>query len=154
MPKLTRATVKKKADEWFKVGKQLEKAERAKADALHPYEEKFEKDTKPVRAAHDKTIQKLYDKRAELQREVIEWLEKQGKVISVAGDKAVAANVTKVGSRVIDPQKFLAAAKAKGDAAWACVNILIAQAEKLLGKKTVDEISKKDSKLVATLEAK
>ena len=154
MPKLTQATVKTKADEWFKTGQQIEKAERARSEALRPYEEKFEKDTKPVREAHDAKIQKLYDKQSELEREVIEWLESQKKPITVAGDKAIAENVTKVGSRVIDPQKYLDKAKDKGSAMWDAVTIVIATAEKLLGKKTIDEISTKKSKLVASLRAK
>jgi hypothetical protein len=152
--KLSKAQVKKKADEWFKVGKQIEKAEKALATDLRPFEEKFEKDTAPVRERHDAKIQKLYDKQAELNREVIEWLEGQGKVISVAGDVAIAESVTKIGSRVIDPQKYLDKAKDKGVAMWDAVTIMIAKAEKLLGKKTIDEISTKETKLVASLRSK
>jgi hypothetical protein len=47
-----------------------------------------------------------------------------GKTISLEGEKAIAVVEAKVGSRVIDPQKYLAKAKEKGEAMWTAVTSL------------------------------
>lgn len=154
MPKLSQADIKAKADEWARVNEKITKAEAAKTDELQPHVEKFNRNTDEVRNRHDKKINSLRAQADEIQSEVVDWLASQGKVISLESEKAIAANELRIGNRIIDPQKFLEKAKEKGAAAWDCVTVAIAKAEKLLGKTTIDEISTKDSKLVASLKLK
>lgn len=154
MPKLSQADIKAKADEWADLGKKITKAEEARDADLEPHRKKYESAFAEVGRQHDPKIEKLQQKRDELQGEIIGWLNAQGKAITLEATKAIAAVETKVGSRVIDPHKFFEKAKSKGAAAWDCVTVAIAKAEKLLGKTTVDEISTKDSKLVASLKLK
>jgi hypothetical protein len=154
MPKLSQSDIRAKADEWATLGTKIQKLESVRDEEVEPHRQKFLKACDEVNAAHDPKIEKLQAKRNELYSEVIDWLNAQGKTISLEGDKAIAVVEAKVGSRVINPQKYLAKAKEKGEAMWSAVNIVIKEAEKLLGKKTIDEISTKDSKLVASIKLK
>jgi hypothetical protein len=154
MPKLSQSDIRAKADEWASLGTKIQKLESVRDEEVEPHRQKFLKACDDVNAAHDPKIEKLQAKRNELYSEVIDWLNAQGKTISLEGDKAIAVVEAKVGSRVIDPHKFFEKAKSKGAAAWDCVTVAIAKAEKLLGKSTIDEISTKDSKLVASLKLK
>jgi hypothetical protein len=154
MAKLSQADIRAKADEWVSLGNKIEKAQAARDADLKPHQDKYQKACEDVYAVHDPKIEKLQAKRDAIERDVIDWLESQGKTISIETDKAVASNQLKVGARVIDPHRFFEKAKDKGVAAWDCVTVMIAKAEKLLGKTAVDEISTKDSKLVASLKLK
>ena len=154
MAKLSQADIKAKADEWADLGKKITKLEDARDAALEPHRQKYESAYAAVGRQHDPKIEKLQQQRDELQAEVIGWLNAQGKAVTIEATKAIAANEMKVGARVIDPHKFFEKAKSKGAAAWDCVTVAIAKAEKLLGKTTVDEISTKDSKLVPSLKLK
>jgi hypothetical protein len=154
MPKLTQSQIKANVDEWAKLDEKIQKATETMNSALEPFYRKHALAIQPVLDEHEPKIQKLFDKKASLEAAVISWLNEQKKPLAISGELAVAANETKLGSRVIDPVKFFVVAKEKGQAAWECVTVAIAKAEKLLGKKTVDEISSKDSKLVPSLKRK
>jgi hypothetical protein len=154
MPKLSQSEIKAKADEYVELGKKIEKAEQARDAELEPHRKKYEAAYESVGQAHDPKIEKLQNKRAEIYAEVTAALAAIGKPITLEGEKGVAVNEMKVGPRVIDPHKFFEKAKSKGAAAWDCVTVAIAKAEKLLGKTAIDEISTKDSKLVQSIKAK
>lgn len=154
MAKLSQADIKAKADQWAGLGEKIRKAEEARDADLEPHRKKYEAAYDEVGKQHDPKIDKLHTQRAALETEVLDWLQAQGKTVSLEGSKAVAANELKVGARVIDPHKFFERAKEKGAAAWECVTVAIAKAEKLIGKTAVDEISTKDSKLVPSLKLK
>jgi hypothetical protein len=154
MPKLSQSEIKAKADEYVDLGKKIEKAQQAMDAELEPHRQKYLTACESVAKTHDPKIEKLQNKRAEIYAEVIAALAAIGKPITLEGEKAIAVNEQKVGARVIDPHKFFEKAKSKGAAAWDCVTVAIAKAEKLLGKTAVDEISTKDSKLVQSIKVK
>lgn len=141
MPKLSKAAVKEKVAEWESLGKKVRKAGEAMEAELAPALKRFETATKDIRTYHEPKIQKLMDQQSAIAKEVIAWLEEQKKDIAVETETAIAERKTGLGPRVIEPERFIEAAKAKGDAMWKCVNILIANAERLLGKKELDAIS-------------
>lgn len=145
MAKLTKAGVVELIDEWEKTQKRIAGAEEAKNRDLAPLIERHNEELKPILAKHEKKIAALADKAAELEAEVVEYLTQQNKdqVIATAGAFAEQRTETKVGSRVIDPQKFIAAAKSKGAAMWECVTIGVAKAVKLLGEEQIDTMAEK-----------
>lgn len=143
MPKLSQAAVKAKADEWAAKKTAIAKLEQQKADALGPIYQRHNEELKPFLAKYDPKIEKLQQEADAIESEVIGWLTTNDKQVRLEGEKAVAAyeTGTKLGSRVIDVKKFLEVAKAKGGVMFGCINILVANAEKLLGKKELDQIS-------------
>ena len=154
MAKLTQAEVKAKADEWARLGAEIEKKEAARNAALEPEIEAHNEAIKPILAKHDPKINVLTAKRSEIAAEVTNWLETQGKPMTLTGELAIAVVESKSSSRKIDVGKFLEKAKTHGSAMWECLSVAVAKAEKLIGKATVDEISTTDSKLVAVLKLK
>jgi hypothetical protein len=154
MAKLTQAQIKEKSQEWAELQEQISDLESKKSNALAPLERQFAEAAFPVAQKYDSRIAKLQEKAASLEKEIVGWLKTLNKAITLETEDAIAANESQSGNRKIDPQKFLKKAKDKGAEAWACVNILVKQAEKLLGAKVVDEISSKESKIVSSLKLK
>jgi len=154
MAKLTQAEVRAKADEYAALSKKIEKSEAARDAEMQPFVEKHQRAIKGIVDHHEPRIQKMRDQRDALQTEVLGWLNGVGKPLVLEGENATAVVESKPGSRVIDVQKFLKKAKDKGSAMWECLSVAVAKAEKLLGEKTISEISRKDSKLVASLKLK
>lgn len=154
MGKLTQAEVKVLADRWAEIGASIDAAERKKNAALEPLIEQHNEACKPVLAKFEPKIQKLREEQAAIEKQVTDWLTAQGKPIVLDATLAVAANEVKVGSRVIDPEKFFKLVRAKGSEFWGCLTVHIAKAEKFLGKTEVDKIASKESKLVPTLKLK
>lgn len=141
MSKLTKAAVAGAINDWAVLQAKIQKAAEAKAAELAPIAEK-----------HDKKIAKLTDEADALEATVIGFLETQNKDQSIATDLAVAEQKTetKIGSRVIDVQAFMKAAKSKGAAMYDCISVAVAKAEKLLGKTEVDKIAEKKETTVVT----
>lgn len=154
MPKLTQAQIKSKLDDWAKADSKIQKATETMNAALEPLERKHALAVLPVLGEHTPKIQKLQDQKAAIEAELIDWLRSQNKPLTIEGDLAVAANETKVGSRVIDVQKFFDAVKEKNADFWSCVSVAIAKAEKLIGKNKVDDLSTKSTTLVPSIKKK
>lgn len=152
MAKLSQSAIKQRADEWAAKLDAIRKSEAAREKALAPVIERHNEEMKPLVAPYDRKIEKLQAEADAIEGEVLEWLDRQDEDITLAGKNAVAASLTetKIGSRVIDVQKFISAAKSKGEAMWDCVSIAIAKAEKLVGKKELDAISTKKETVVTT----
>jgi hypothetical protein len=151
MAKPTRAEIKQKVDEWARLDAKAKKAADARNAELNVFLQKHQKAIQPILDHHEPKIQKLVDQRQAIEKEILGWLREYGKPIVLTGELAVAANETSIGARVIDPKKFFDAVKEKTASFWECVNIVIAKAETLIGKKTVNAISTKPSSLKATL---
>lgn len=151
MPKLTQAEIKAAADRWASIQKKLGRAEAAKNSDLAEHRARFEASVAEVTAMHDPKIDRLREQAAEIESEVIAWLDKQGKPVVFNGEHAIAAVERKLGNRVIDPRKFYEAAKEKF---WDCVTVGVKKAEEAIGKQKVDEISDKAVTLVASLTLK
>lgn len=146
MAKLTKAAVFELMDEYADLDAQYARAETAKNKALDPLIEAHNEACKPIFAKFEKKIEPIYQRQAAITEEVVAYLEQQGKdqqVVSESGVVAEQKTETKIGSRVIDPQKFIAAAKAKGAAMWDCISVGVAKAMKLIGEEEVDKIAEK-----------
>lgn len=145
MAKLTKAGAIELISEWERKQRQIAGAQAARDRDLAPLIERHNEELKPVLAKHDAKIAKLEDHAAEIEAEVLAYLEQQGKDQIIATEGAVAEQKTeiKIGSRVIDPQKFIAKARSKGAAMWECVTIGVAKAVKLLGEDEIDTIAEK-----------
>lgn len=146
MAKLTKAAVIELMDEYADLDAQYARAEAAKNKALDPLIEQHNEACKPIFAKFEKKIEPIYQRQAAIEEQVVGYLEQQGKdqqIVSESGAVAEQKTETKVGSRVIDVQRFLEAAKAKGSAMWDCVSVGVAKAIKLLGEEEIDKISEK-----------
>lgn len=154
MAKLTHGQVKEKADEWAALCQKIAKAYRARNAEIHPFQVEYEKATAPILERHEGKLGKLWEQAAEIEREVLGWLNGAGKALVVEGEKAVAANELVVGRRTIDARRFSDAVPHHTAEYWECLTVAIAKAEKMLGKTKVDEIAVKETKLNPTLKLK
>lgn len=153
MAKLSQATVKQKLDEWGLLTAEISKAETARTKAIDPIIARHNEELAPVLKRHDTKIEKLQSAKDSLSGEILGWLDAHGKPLRLEGETAIAeySTGTKLGDRVIDVKKFLDVAKSKGEAMYDCIQILVQKAEKLIGKKELEQISdrpEKDTKSV------
>lgn len=120
-----------------KLGKLREKHERELDELTAAAREKFGKKTTP-----------LAERRAEIEAELIGYLEAKGidQMLSAGGAVAEQRTETKTGRRVIEPKKFFDAVKTKGAEFWGCLAVQIAKAEKFMGATEVDRIAEKTEK--------
>lgn len=144
MGKLKKSDVKEKLAEYAAVRAKLVKAENAQNAELEPLLEKYNEDSRPIIAKHEKKLLPLMEQADTLESEIQGFLAVQDKDIEIeaAGFVAERKTRTKLGARVIDVKAFLERAKKKGEAMFACVTIGVKKAEDLLGKE-IDEISQR-----------
>lgn len=145
MPKLTKAGALALMDEWEYVQNKIAKAEVARNKAMAPLIERHNEELKPIVEKHDKKIAQLNDDAAVLEFQVTEFLAAANKdqILEHNGSVAEQRTETKIGGRVIDPQKFIAKAKTKGEAMWSCITVGVAKAVALIGEEDVDTIADK-----------
>lgn len=88
-------------------------------------------------------IEPLAAKADELELLIRNWLRVHGRPVRIEGQKAVAefAVTEKFGGRQIDVKAFLQRAAGHGDAAYECLTVAVAKAERLLGETAINEIS-------------
>lgn len=143
MAKLSQAAIKTLADEWAAKRAAIVRAERAREAAIDPIIARHNEELAPILKRHDAKIATLQAEADSIAGEVLGWLEQNGKPIRLEGEKAVAefSTGTTLGNREIDVKKFLKAAKAKGEAMYECINVLVKKAEELLGKTELEAIS-------------
>lgn len=154
MAKLSQAQIKEMADRVVELERKMLSLEEKRGKEIEPFRVAFERDTADINAKYDAKAAKLREERDTIYGEVVIWLESQGKVMSLEGEKAVAVNELVVGKRVIDPETFFDKARFHGRLFWDCLTVGIAKAEKLIGATAVDEMATKESKLVASVKAK
>lgn len=148
MPKQpTAAEIAEYADVWGKLQLQIDKHETAKDAAIEPLTESYNEQVEQVSRKFDTKIAKIKAQQLTIEEVVIPWLAKKKKDTEVAGEFAIAERktTTKIWPRVIDFLKFMKAIKRQGvvEAGLACISVQIGKAEEVLGKKTVDAMSKK-----------
>src|SRR6185369_11301137 len=95
----------------------------------------------PILSHHEPIIARLQAKRDAIETEILGWLEAHGKVITLAGEKAVAANANEEQNREVTPKTFFDFVKVKGDEFWNCLKVEIGKAEKFLGKSELSKIA-------------
>lgn len=156
MAKLTQTQVKEKADEWGQKQKEIERLQ-AKYDAairpdadrqaieLNDLLARHADELAPIAKRHEPKLEKFQAEAAAIEAEVKGWLEGNGKPVTLAGEIAEAGLKigTKIGNRIVDKEKLVQLCKTKAVDVWACVDVVLKKAEKLLGAKEVDEISTK-----------
>lgn len=158
MARFSQKAIRAKADEWAAIRGKIRAAEAAKDEALAPLVEKHAKEMAAASKKHDGPIAKLQESADAIEQEIKGWLMTRDAPMRIESEKAVAEFriSSKLGPRVISVKQFLEAAKSKGEAMYECINVLVAKAEELLGKKEVDAISvRPESKSIeATLKLK
>lgn len=154
LQKLTQIQVKAKADEWASIDAKIRRAQAAKEADLEEVLRRHKDEIDPICEKHDPKIKALYEKKFAIEKEVLDWLNTHGQAITLAGEKAVAANETKIGNRVISPKRFFEEVKERTEAFWGCMTVGIAKAEELLGKAKIDALSEKPKKIVPSLTLK
>lgn len=87
-------------------------------------------------------IEKLEAKASPIYDEIIDWLGKQKKSVTIETTHAIAQLLTgtRPGNRVPDVQKFIALCKKKEVEPWAAINVIIKLAEPIVGRHAFDEI--------------
>ncbi len=145
MPKPTLEEIKLKADEYAKVAKSLERAQLAREAEMSPIIERHANELQPVLDAHAPKIEKLEAKAQALRSEVVAWLGSKSKTYAAESEKATFG-VT-VGSKELerqpDKKKLWDLCKKKGVEFFDLVNVMLAEADKRLGKKEIDAISER-----------
>lgn len=87
-------------------------------------------------------IEKLEEKASEIKTEVVAWLGKQKRNVTVESKSAIAQLLTgtRPGNRVPDAQKFIALCKKKKVEPWAAIQVIIKLAEPMVGKNEFDKV--------------
>lgn len=142
MPRLNTEQIRELADEWGRLELQIVKKAEGLEAALQPVLEQHQAEIDAV--AKKYRCDKQRARQAEIESEVQAALKgRKDTVIEGEVAEAIRRTETRVGPRVIDFTKFWRAAKEYGEAAVDCINVQVARAEQLLGKKKVDAISTK-----------
>jgi len=132
---LNQSDISHKAERWAKVRRELDELE-AKRDA------ELDAATEKIAKKYDKRVDALTQKVDTLYDEVLGWLKKRKKSITVESKSAIATLLAGVrsGNREPDAQKFIAACKKRKVDPWPAVNVVIARAEPILGKNEFDKV--------------
>lgn len=154
MPKMTRMQMKEAAREWAVIGLKIQKLQDAKTRDLDAFAEAHKDDLAAIDAKHDGKIAELTLKQLVLEKQVLTWLGEYKKPVTIDAELAIAANVEKVGNRVLDPQKFFDFVKDRSEKFWACVTIAVGKADELIGKQKASELSDKPTKIEPSLKLK
>ena len=162
MAKLTQAAVKDLAEQYAAAAMAVQKAESARDRAVTPLMERHAEEMAAATAKHDRKIAELTASANDLYFEVMAWLEAQPKSLRLETEHAIAelniASITKAGPRVVEAKAFIAKAESQKKDPWTCIKVEVGKAEKLLGPKDIDAVSKRNESVVesrvATLEVK
>lgn len=145
MPQLKNAEIAELADEWGRLELATQSIEEKKTAALEPVFERHNVELEGVTRKFDKQIARQRERQVEIEQLVGKTLTVRKADTAIEGEVAVAERKTetKVGPRIIDFLKFWKKAKPLGQPGVDCINVQVAKAEQLLGKKTIDAISTK-----------
>jgi hypothetical protein len=144
--KITLDDIKAKADEYAKLAKKIERTETARDSEIAPFVEKHEKRIQLIIDLYEPEISKLQARADAAKAEVMDFLATRKGTFADESDLADFGVVvgTKPGNRTVDPVKLVTLCKKKGVEIWDMLNVVLKNADKLLGKKEVDEISTND----------
>lgn len=154
MAKLTKTDIKRKTDEWAVIQKKLTSVECKRNKELDPHIRAHQEATDPIYDKYDPKITELRTQAAEIETEIVGWLEANGKPLTVEGDAAIASAISKPGPRVINAKSFFDRVKTKSNDFWECVSVQVGKAVKLLGDSEVEKISAKETKITGSVKLK
>lgn len=148
MAKATLEEIKAKADEYAKIAKSIERAEAKRDEEIAPIVEKHEKKLAEVADPHERKLNRLNTQAAALKSEVLAFVADKKKTYKVESELAVFG--VEVGTKQLerhpDKSKLWDLCKKKGVEFFDLVNVMLAEADKRLGKKEVDAISERKTK--------
>lgn len=143
MAKATLEEIKAKADEYAKLAKQIARAEKMRDAELAPILTRHEEELAAASDKFERKINRLTFDASAIKAEVLAWLGPRKK--TYAAESELATFGVEVGTKQLERQpdkpKLLALCKKKGVEFFDLVNVMLAEADKRLGKKDVDEIS-------------
>lgn len=157
MAKLTHADIKAKAEEYAKTIGQIGKVKKAyvkevsgimdqqaveMADLVADHAEEL----KPFEDRYQPKIDKLNEKAAGLYSEILGWLQQQKKSITLETENTVLRLLkgSRPGNRKVDPAKFVEICIKRGiEGFWRAVNVVLKDAEPILGKNDLEAICSK-----------
>ncbi len=157
MAKLTQAQVKEKAEEYAKCAKQIGKLNAGYAKETAELYARQETELAKVIAAHTQELQpfedkfqpkidKLNDKAAGLYSEILGWLQGQSKSVTIETENTILRLLkgSRPGNRKVDPAKFIEICVKRGiEGFWKAVNVVLKDAEPILGKNDLEAICSK-----------
>ena len=146
---LNQKQLKEKLDEWAGVQAKIEKFAGQKNKKLDPFLKEHQEKIAPILDDYNAKVQPLSAKQTQLESEINAMLkanadsEGNPKTLTVASEKAQVTVSKSEGSRVVSVQKFFESVKEKNSQFWASLTVVIKNAEKVLSKEKIDEISTK-----------
>jgi hypothetical protein len=149
MPKPNKKTIEPLLDEWAKLRAQADKIEQSRDLEIKVLQEHFDRKCASIRNIANGKLAPLQEKLKSLTEKIakplLDGVAEDGTIAlpQVIGERAFASVNTKSGPREIDAVRFFDHTPvAKRDSIfWSCVKILVAPAEKLLGKVELDKLS-------------
>lgn len=144
MPTLTKSDIAHKLQRWAKHCRDIESIESQKVNDKKIASLLAQLDD--LQEPYETEIEKLGAKAAEIKREILDWLGRQKKSVTVESKSAIAQLLTgtRPGNRVPDAQKFIALCKKKKVEPWAAINVIIKLAEPMVGKNEFDKVCAKE----------
>lgn len=160
MPRVIQKDVKAKAEEWAKVQKRIALIEKKKNKKLSPLIEAHNEVTKEIISAFDEKIAPHRQAAAALEKEIKVLVEvdrdKDGnpKPITIRSKNAIVAVEKNEGIRVVNVKKYFDFVKSKSAEFWASLKVTIQDAEPIVGKNVIDDLSEKKVSYVSSVKLK
>lgn len=160
MAKVKEKEVKTKLDEWAKLQEKISQAENVRNKKLAPLVAKHNEETKPFIEACDAKTQPWVQKCTTLEAEIKALIEADRdadgnpKPITISTELATATVEKKVGSRIVNVKKYFDFVKVKTEEFWKSLKVTIKDAEPIVGKNKIDDLSDKKTDFVTAIRLK
>lgn len=160
MAKVNQTAVKEKLEEWAEVQAKISRADIAKNKKMSPLIEAHNQEIKPIVEAYDKKVQPLRERSAEIEKAIKALIESDRdadgnpKPVMISSESATATVEKKEGSRVVNVQKYFNSVKVKTAEFWKSLKVTIKDAEPIVGKNKIDDLSDKTPTFVSSIRLK
>lgn len=153
-------SVKEKLDQWAVLQEKICKSNVKRNRELDPHLRAHQEAIAPIVEKYDQAVAPFVVESNALEKEIESLLfanvDSGGKpkTMTVQGATATAQVSKHEGARVVDVQKFFEAVKVKTESFWNSLKVVIKDAEQLVGKTKIDEISEKRTWYAVAIELK
>lgn len=160
MAKVKEKEVKVKLEQWADLQEKIGKAEIVRNKKLDPLQREFHEKTKPILEACELKTQGWKQQSNLLESEIKALVEADRdadgnpKPITISTDTATAVVEKKVGARVVNVKKYFDFVKVKTDAFWKSLKVTIKDAEPIVGKNKIDDLSDKKTEFITAIRLK
>lgn len=160
MPKVNQKAVTTKLEEFAKVQAQIKRAEKSRNKKLDPIIRKHNEEMKPILEKFEKQVEPLRSRSDAIEKEIKALIEVDRdadgnpKPILITSENAVASVEKKEGMRIVDAKKYFDFVKNKSVAFWKSLKVTIKDAEPIVGKNKIDDLSEKKTDYVSTVKLK